>query len=297
MPSRKTVTAVGLVALAIVTAVLVVLALAQGRGNSTAEGRTAVPGVNTSDRAASPSTGAESQGSSESPSAPTSPSTASTSASSASEGTPDGNDASDIRALLRAEEPVTVLVIGDESGAGTAGWVHRWAAGVAEERPVDYQQWDGSAFTEPERLGGASGGVVTIRNASIDGATAGSLAQQLPQLNEPSADIVIINLGGNEQPDTVKAMMTALWEHLGQDTLGAVVVQNAHKQGDPPRQKAAGEQMREWAQEASLPVIDVYGVFLHDSAPLATLLDEGGQIPNASGAKLWAFTVKLTIGP
>ncbi|MFW6597675.1 SGNH/GDSL hydrolase family protein [Propionibacteriaceae bacterium Y2011] len=299
MVSKNALTAAGLGLLAFVTAILVGFAMLHGRGTG--------PGSAVPQPPPPSATGpvGTSTGSSGSPSAagtpgPSTSSPAGPSSSAGSESSPtagSGNSADEIKALLRGSEPVTVLVVGDESGAGSSLWVRKWADDIAEQRPVAYQQWDGDGFGSAQKLGEGSGGVVTIRNASISDATAESLAELADDLLDEAPDVVIINLAAHEDPDDVPADMTALWEALGSDALGAVVLQNSHKQGNPSQQVDNVSAMRAWAVEAKLPTVDVYGAFAHDSAPLATLLDGQGQLPNAAGVRLWVFTVQSAIGP
>lgn len=268
---------VGLGALAVVTLVLMALALAHIRPNQTAA-EPAAPGMQP----------AAVQSPSESP-----PSARPREARASS--------ADNIRSLIESGDPARIVVLGDGTGAddaaGTARWVSTWAGELARQRPVHLKTMgpDG-AYAGERRLGPSTGAPLEILNASDRPSRLSEITASADRLIPADADVVIVNVGHHESPTSLARDLASLRNEFPQGAMGLVMLQNPQRGNGASIQQARVQIVRQWADQAGFPTVDVYRTFLDHPLPLAQLLGADRVNPNTTGSELWSATVVAALG-
>ena len=197
------------------------------------------------------------------------------------------------RAALASTEPVVVSVLGDSTSNARQEWVHRWAQELSDERPVTISHWDeaGQAgFVEPDVLSeSGDGSPLTIWSGSQSGADATYALDVLSVIIPESPDLVVLNFGHNQTVDSAASDFAQLLTSL-RDAYGDVPVVVVLQQ---PQVDDANAEVREaisaWAASEGLGTIDVAQAFLETDDITALLQDE--LHPNDDGSRLWARTV------
>lgn len=285
MTGRRVVSAVGLVALAAGTGLLVVMALVHGAPRQ-AVPEAAPPTVSASSSADTP---APKKSDTASPSPSASPSASrSPSASPSKESTKGG--LATVRETWKSDDEVDVVVLGDESGAGADGWVQNMAEEAAKDRPVTYLEWQNAeADYRRSELGGESGGPINLYNVSLSDGTAASIDDAEQAYGELDPDIVVLNFGHHEVNARIAASFDDLVAALPGDPLVVALMQNPHATQDGQHETV--RLVKEWGSDSQTPVLNVFVAFNEDERSLSELLDEQGFLPSAEGADLWASHV------
>lgn len=275
---------VGLVALALVTAVLILLAV-RGAGS--------VPGSPTNSIAGGTGGAPVAAGNTPDDSAETV--TVSPDQTEATASDDDGLTAA--RAALASTDPVVVSVLGDSTSNARQEWVHRWAQDLSSERPVTISHWDEAGqrgFVEPDVLSETGdGSPLTIWSGSQSGADSTYALDRLSVIIPESPDLVVLNFGHLETVDSaaanVEELLTAIRDDFG-DVPVVVVLQQ-------PQVDDANAEVREaigtWAASEGLGTIDVAQAFLETDDVTALLQDN--LHPNDAGSRLWARTVEAAL--
>lgn len=286
--------AIGLIALALVTCLLVVLAFRHVR--PTGDGTTGNP--------ADQSVGAGAQSGTAEPAATSAaPSPASATPTKSATPGPGGQDA--VRSAFDGSQPVRVLVLGDESGDADDEWVALWADQLADTHSTTYARWDVNTrgFEPVERKG--SGSQVSIFNASHEGSTltdatrdfartrqamAGSAsASPTPQVGD--SDVVVVSFGYREPAAQFAQNLQKLSAELKPGTPVLVINQAPQKNGQANIQRDRARAATDWADQNGYGSVDVFAAFIAAPEPLAQLLDAKGVLPNARGQQVWADAV------
>lgn len=289
---------IGLIALALVTCLLVVLAFRHVRPIDGPA--TAVPAGETTDASdASTSPGADgATNPSQSPSASTSsPPSGSASA------TPGAGGLAAAQAALNGSQPVRILVLGDGSGDAGDEWVSLWARDLAADHTVAYAGWNSSTqgFDPAKRQG--NGPEISLFNASHDDATVAEAARDLdqirrgasgsatPTLSADPTEIVVISFGYQESPGKFAQDLQKLAGQLDSGTPVLVVNQAPQKGAQANVQRQRARAATDWADKNNYGAVDVFAAFIAAPEPLAQLLDSQGALPNARGQQVWADAV------
>ena len=106
---------------------------------------------------------------------------------------------------LFASGPVSLTVLGDQTGDGPGEWVSVVASLLAQDHRVTLDQLDPqdpTVYAQEQSLGG-SGPQVTIHNASRPGVTASYAASRIEFLVPDQPDIVVLNYGRNDTASSV----------------------------------------------------------------------------------------------
>lgn len=119
----------------------------------------------------------------------------------------------------RNGEPVSVLVLGDDTSNLRSEWVQLWGAELADVRPVTVVQWDEAAdvlYATPDVMTDTGEGEpLTIWSASRTGADIPSVTARLSSfLDEETLgaepDLVVVNLGTNDSAEDAVADVQGL---------------------------------------------------------------------------------------
>ncbi|MDO5498158.1 MAG: SGNH/GDSL hydrolase family protein [Propionibacteriaceae bacterium] len=267
---------VGLGLLAVVTLVLMALALLHVRPTSTA----AIPADPAA--TAAPET---------SPAAAEDPGSPAPTDRRETPGAPRESTLPEIKEALAG--PVRIAVVGDITGmdepdVGATRWVTLWAQQLAEDRPVQLHKATAvGRFAAPERLGSGTGAPIDILNASNQPALLDAIIADAGSLVPPETDLVIVNVGHTEAEAELADNLTSLREEVPATTMMLVMLQNPQRGGGQAAQQARVEAVRSWAQRNNVASVDVHRAFFNDPRPLAQLVLEDGKTPSRVGAQAW----------
>ncbi len=207
-----------------------------------------------------------------------------------------GDPLEEAREVLTGDSPTTVAVLGDGTGESTRDWVHLWAAGLAEDRPVSVSHWDADPGTRHypivELSAEGTGEQVMVWNGSEGGGTAGSGLEGLDAFLPQSPDLVLLNYGHNQTEEDLAPELDALTDELSEryDDVPVVLLLQNPQAGDANAD--VREAATDWAETAEVGVIDIAAAF---TASEEQLLVEGGILPDADGQQLWAETVATAL--
>lgn len=204
-----------------------------------------------------------------------------------------GDPLEQAREALASDDAVTVAVLGDSTSNNRSEWVHLWAAGLAQDRPVQISHWNeasGTAYNDPDVLSqDGDGSEVTIWSGSQAGASVDYAVVLFDALVPAEPDLVILNYGHNNTIEDFTNQLDSLYSLLTDEFSGApilMILQNPQVDDANAEVREAGEQ---WAQDAGVGVIDVAAAFAGSDADEDLLLDE--LHPNGAGQELWAQVV------
>ena len=203
-----------------------------------------------------------------------------------------------------AGDPISVVVLGDQTGTHENEWVQAWARTLAGFRPVelfslsatDPTTYDDPISLEPAQRGGGTG-PISIYNGSRIGASPAFVTPRLPLLVPEGADVVLLNFGRSNTPADITGELSQLSASLDRDWPRAeirVIVQPPRQDGEP----VLDELVRDWAAEAGLTDIDVAAAFVEEGIVEATVSTRDPLSVNILGGLTWARVVQDTLfGP
>lgn len=201
-------------------------------------------------------------------------------------------------------EPLDVVVLGDQTGTHEDEWVQAWARSLAEVRPVELLSptaVDPTTYADPILLGterpGPGNGLITLRNASLVGASPAYVTPRLALLVPRDTDVVILSFGRSNSPEDIVSEMSELHMALSETVADAkvrVTVQPPRQDGAP----AMDELVRRWAAEAGLDTIDVAAEFAQKGLVGETVSTRDPLSVNVLGGRTWAEIVhEALFGP
>ncbi|MCA1781508.1 MAG: hypothetical protein LC679_04825 [Intrasporangiaceae bacterium] len=201
-------------------------------------------------------------------------------------------------------DPLSVVVLGDQTGTHEDDWVQAWARTLAQVRPVSLlspRATDPTIYEEPVSMGaeqpGPGNGLITIRNASIVGASPGYVAPRLPLLVPEDTDVAILSFGRSNSPTDIETDLSALSTALRAAVPTAqilVVVQPPRQDGEP----VLDGLVRDWAEESRLATIDVAAEFAEQGIIDETVSTRDPLSVNILGGLTWAGLVQDAVfGP
>lgn len=192
------------------------------------------------------------------------------------------------------EEDLTVLVLGDRTGAHPNDWVAALARDLSTERQIELVNTtpqDALLYGPVETLGEGPA-TISIWNSSMYGGTAGYVAQELSVLTPPQEpDVVLFNFGRANTPEDLPEQLDALWEATGElipEAERYVVVQPPRRDGLPPTTEAT----REWAQDVDAPLVDIAEDFEAADLLDVTVSTRDPLSVNIFGGERWAQIVR-----
>lgn len=179
----------------------------------------------------------------------------------ASEGQPDAQGR--VAQILAGEDddPVDVVVLGDDTSNSRSEWVHLWGQELSATREVSVVHWAETIdiqYAEPDVLSQTGeGGAVSIWSASRTGADIESVTQRLGLFLDPDPDLVLLSLGANnDDPDEAVQQMQTLFDEL-QERIGDTPVALV-RQGQRGASDEVDQALSDWAEEQGLLVIDAH---------------------------------------
>lgn len=194
--------------------------------------------------------------------------------------------------------PAEVVVLGDSTGNGIDEWPAQWGATLTDERRVQVRQWDFllEEFGPSWSNMGGEGPRLRIWNLSQPGANASYplKRERLSQVTAPDPGVVILNYGHNELPGKVVRAVSDLTSAVVErwpDTQVVITLQNPVTTDASNRQQTRIAELRDWAEEEGLPVIDAWSAFQGDARPLGRYLLDGAH-PNVEGTQVWVDAVR-----
>jgi hypothetical protein len=127
----------------------------------------------------------------------------------------------ELSAALEGEDDgaVDVVVIGDDTSNNRSEWVHLWAERLADERPVTVVHWAEQAdvaYTTPDVLSeSGEGAMLSIWSPGRAGTDIAEAAERVEEfLPDAPTDLVLVNLGVNNDADEVEDQMQDLLDAL-----------------------------------------------------------------------------------
>lgn len=221
----------------------------------------------------------------------TSPATASPSATSSTR-------VGGIGSVLKTTQPVTIVVLGDDTGDEPGEWVSVMADLIATTRTVSIRQVGTSDPPQygPPRTLGSAGSTATIWNASRRGGSAASAAAWLGQLVPATPTVVLLSYGRNDRAESVAAELQATATLLRKafPTSAIGIVLQPPTAGDTTVSTRLA--IATWARANQLPTIDVAAAFARDGDPQRLVSSVDPISVNAAGGRLWAQTVVAALG-
>lgn len=197
---------------------------------------------------------------------------------------------------LAADEPVSILVLGDGSGDATDEWVYLWAHEMHKQREVSYRSWD--KRTGEWRAANPRGrsSSATFWNASVSAPDLTAEPGRVATVWKP-ADVVILSYGHRKNADELGPALTAIRNAvLKQDPEADIIVmlQNPDPVATQSTQEAATQAVARWAKKNRLDTVNVYSAFIADPRPRAQLVEADGS-PTPAGSLLWEATVQAAL--
>ncbi len=278
------------VVVAVVIAV-VVAATALATGGTVGGPASADPAATLS----SPSTTASAGSPSASPTTPGPSATASPTAADATPAATRRQGIGQVRARLTDGQPLSITVLGDDSSVGDTGWVFLWARDtLGADHTVVYHEYSRATGGYTARTLSNKGPTVDVWNASYSSATAAKDTADLGKLYPQPTDVVILNLGHQEDPTTFDADVTTLWQAISakQTPLGLVILQNPET-ATTGLQDIRMKNLARTADRLGLPTVDVAKAYTDASVPLTELVI--GARPTEQGAQLWVATLTTAL--
>ncbi|MDO5502866.1 MAG: SGNH/GDSL hydrolase family protein, partial [Actinomycetia bacterium] len=210
---------------------------------------------------------------------------------------PDG--AEELQARFAAGEAISIVVLGDQTGTDESDWVGAWTRDLAMVRPIELlvpSADDPTAYVEPVRFG-AGEGLLTIRNASIIGATPGYAARAISSYVPAETDLVLINFGRSNTAADIELELDELQQAVGHQAPGAhlrVLIQPPRQDGQPD----LDDLVRRWAQRAGVSVVDVAAEFDRQGLTTTVVSERDPLSVNLRGSQEWARIVQDAVfGP
>jgi hypothetical protein len=271
---------VGVSALALVAAVVVIMAMLQYRGPTTKA--TPVSGTT------SASVPVRSTSTLPSTSATPAPGQASTTPTASPTGLALANS------LLSAPSGASVLVIGDGSGDETNEWVAVWARDhLATSATVSYSTWDrvSSQYATAVRYG-TTGQTINVWNASVRSPDMALEPARIAKAWQTS-DLVLLSYGHRRTPATITAQMDAVLAAIRAKNATVpivVMIQNPDRADTETIQRENTQKIQAWAGAHSFATVDIYSAFMADPTPRNTMVQSDGS-PSPQGSRLWATTL------
>ena len=194
----------------------------------------------------------------------------------------------------------SVMVIGDGTGNEDDEWVSVWARDhLAVNRGVAYHLWDryGLRWVEPVALGSGAASL-DVWNASILSPEMAGEPARVQAAWQP-VDAVLLSYGHWRDPVAVGGELTAILHAIrGQDPNVPVVVilQNPGPWSVAASQETNVRAVADWAAQNNLPTIDVYGGWPVDQGQRDALLEADGS-PTLEGSRLFARIVAEALTP
>ena len=270
---------IGLVALALVTVLLVVWSLPQTRSPKI-EGTPALAPLPT----VTESETAEASG-------PSTPEPSSTPTASPTP-TPTLTGLAGFATLLKRDDPVSVLVMGDGSGNDPDEWVYLWAHDhLAADRQVKYHAWNADSSRWGKAVTTGKGSATTVWNASKASPDLTKEAKRLSTEWHP-AEVVILSYGHRGDPKTITSQLDDTRKAVAAKNERAIVlvmIQNPDPVATQSNQADTTKAVKAWAKKRHLDTVNIYDAFVNDSAPRYTLVESDGS-PTPAGSALWART-------
>ncbi|QGF24221.1 hypothetical protein [Raineyella fluvialis] len=201
-----------------------------------------------------------------------------------------------IKARLNDQQPLSITVLGDDSSVGDTGWVFVWARDtLGTGHTVVYHEYSRSigGYLGPRTLS-TDGPRIDVWNASYASATTPKVAADLGKLYPQPTDVVILNLGHQDDPATIDADTTALWQAVTakQTPLGLVILQNPET-ATTGLQDTRMKNLARSADRLGLPTVDVLRAFTDSKVPLTQLVI--GARPTDQGVHLWVATLTTAL--
>lgn len=150
---------------------------------------------------------------------------------------PDRTSLEELSAALEGQddEAVDLVVIGDDTSNNRDEWVHQWGEALADERPVTVVHWgeqEDVDYTSPDVLSeSGDGAMLSIWSAARGGTDIAGATERLESfLPEAQTDLVLVNLGVNndadEVPEQMQDLLDALADLTGDDVPVGIVLQS-----------------------------------------------------------------------
>jgi len=188
----------------------------------------------------------------------------------------------------------SVLVFGDGTGNEDDEWVSIWARDhVAHARATEYVLWDRdmAVWGAPVALSSA-GQPMTVWNASIRSPQLDYETTRVAQAWQ-NVDAVLLSYGHVQTADVIAADLQAILDavRVQSPTVPvAVILQNPDPTATADQQQATVAAIASWAHAQDLATIDVYAGFPQNQAERDALVELDGS-PNEQGSQLFARIV------
>ena len=193
---------------------------------------------------------------------------------------------------LFAAGPVSLTVLGDQTGDGPGEWVSVVASLLAQDHRVTLDELDPqdpTVYAQEQTLGD-SGPKVEVHNASRPGVKASYAASRIEFLIPDQPDIVVLNYGRNDTASSVakglERTTAAVRERWPAATVVLTVQPPTADDGDAAVRKAA----ETWAEGADVGTLDIASAFTDTGQPNAYISGRDPLVMSSAGDRLWGET-------
>ena len=196
--------------------------------------------------------------------------------------------------ILSAPGGASVLVIGDGTGDATNEWVAVWARDhLATKATVSYSAWDwvSSQYATAVRYG-TTGQTITVWNASVRSPDMALEPARIAQAWQTSS-LVLLSYGHRRAPGTITAQMDAVLAAIRAKNATVpivVMIQNPDRADTETIQRENTQKIQAWAGAHGFATVDIYSAFMADPTPRNTMVESDGS-PSPQGSQLWATTL------
>ena len=205
----------------------------------------------------------------------------------------------DAQDLFARDAPVTVSVLGDQTGDGEGEWVWTLAELLGRDRQVTLHQLDPqdpTVYAREARFG-SSGQKVTVYNGSRVDAGADYGARRLAFLSPKRPDLVLLNYGRNDSPAKVAARLDKTAKAVRSTWPKALVAVTLQ----PPTTSEDSAEVRKavlaWAKKRDVAVVDVARRFLERGDAGSYVSARDPSVMSSRGDALWGRTAyRLLVG-
>lgn len=198
-----------------------------------------------------------------------------------------------LSAIENGVRDLDLLVIGDSTGNETSEWVYLFFTGLAARYPshaFHYRLWNDTAQAyDAATVIGSGIRKVTLWNAAMAGATTQSWqgVRYASAIRDTPADLVMISLGHNEQPDSKswRGRYLSLTETISaQKPAAAIVLVGQNPATGNSLQAQRIDIYKDIAARRGYGFIDAHAAFVEAGGNLTA----DGIHPAVTGSRLWA---------
>lgn len=203
-------------------------------------------------------------------------------------------DLNGVADIITSPRGGSILVVGDGSGDEMDEWVSVWARDhLAGQATVSYNAWTriSGRYADPVTFGSASRSL-KVWNASVRTPDMAREPERVVRAWQ-EADVVLLSYGHRRSATEIPAQLDAVLEAVrakSQTASVVVLIQNPDRARTEAIQQETTQAIKKWADAKGFPTVDIYSAFTGDPNPRDGMVEVDGS-PTPQGSRLWAKTV------